>query len=155
MAMYSLLHDRHDARRVPMERGRVALYSFNQMTLERAFEIGLPFFLKHCTVCCPVNISYQDELAFMQTFQVDLMHWRHVSITTTPCWGSRLVALRARVVLEEHWRFQPLSQCAGPGRTGSMACRVGPLAACLAMAHVTVPRLTPNTRGRPSVTSYA
>ena len=32
---------------------------------------------------------------------------------------------------------------------------VGPLAACLAMAHVTVPRLTPNTRGRPSVTSYA
>ena len=32
---------------------------------------------------------------------------------------------------------------------------VGPLAACLAMAHVAVPRLTPNTRGRPSVTSYA
>ena len=30
---------------------------------------------------------------------IDLMHWRHVSITTTPCWGSRLVALRARVVL--------------------------------------------------------
>ena len=32
---------------------------------------------------------------------------------------------------------------------------VGPLAACMAMAHVAVPRLTPNTRGRPSVTSYA
>ena len=32
---------------------------------------------------------------------------------------------------------------------------VGLLAACLAMAHMTVPRLTPNTRGRPSVTSYA
>ena len=28
---------------------------------------------------------------------------------------------------------------------------VGPLAACLAMAHATVHRLTPNTRGRPSV----
>ena len=27
------------------------------------------------------------------------MHWRHVSITTTPCWGSRLVALRAHVLL--------------------------------------------------------
>ena len=32
---------------------------------------------------------------------------------------------------------------------------VGPLAACLAMAHVAVPRLTPNAAGRPSVTSYA
>ena len=30
---------------------------------------------------------------------IDLMHWCHVSITTTPCWGSRLVALRARHVL--------------------------------------------------------
>ena len=57
---------------------------------------------------------------------IDLMHWRHVSITTTPCWGSRLVALCARVVLEERWRSQPLSQCAGPGRPGGMACRGWP-----------------------------
>ena len=50
---------------------------------------------------------------------------RHVSITTTPCWGSRLVALHARVVLEERWRSQPLSQCAGPGKRpgGKLACR--------------------------------
>ena len=34
---------------------------------------------------------------------IDLMHWRQVSITTTPCWGSRLVALRASAVLEERW----------------------------------------------------
>ena len=61
---------------------------------------------------------------------IDLMHWRHVSITTTPCWGSRLVALRARVVLEERWRSQPLSQCAGPGRPGGMACRGWP-AGCM------------------------
>ena len=32
---------------------------------------------------------------------------------------------------------------------------LAPLAACLAMAHVAVLRLTPNTCGRPSVTSYA
>ena len=51
------------------------------------------------------------------------MHWRHVSITTTPCWGSRLVALRARVVLAERIGAQPLSQCAGPGQPGGMACR--------------------------------
>ena len=61
---------------------------------------------------------------------IDLMHWRHVSITTTPCWGSRLVALRARVVLEERWRSQPLSQCAGPGRPGGTGCRGWP-AGCL------------------------
>ena len=54
------------------------------------------------------------------------MHWRHVSITTTPCWGSRLVALRARVVLEERIGALPLSQCAGPGQPGGMACRGWP-----------------------------
>ena len=54
------------------------------------------------------------------------MHWRHVSITTTPCWGSRLIALHARVVLEARWRSRPLSQCAGPGRPGGMACRGWP-----------------------------
>ena len=83
---------------------------------------------------------------------IDLMHWRHISITTMPCWGSRLVALRARAVLEECW----LSVCAR-ARAGPAIWHagVGPLAACLAMAHMTVPRLTPNMRGRPSVTSYA
>ena len=66
------------------------------------------------------------RLAIQHRSLIDLMHWRHVSITTTPCWGSRLVALRARVLLEEHWRSQPLSQCAGPGRPGGMACRGWP-----------------------------
>ena len=57
------------------------------------------------------------------------MHWRHkrhVSITTTPCWGSRLVALRARVVLAGRIGAQPLSKCAGPGQPGGKACRVCP-----------------------------
>ena len=58
------------------------------------------------------------------------MHWRHVSITTTPCCGSRLVALRARVVLAERIGAQPLSQCAGPGQPGGMACRGWP-AGCM------------------------
>ena len=51
MAMYSIIRDIHDARRVPMERGWVALYLYdtqkysNQLTLEQwAFEYGLPFF---------------------------------------------------------------------------------------------------------------
>ena len=49
-------------------------------------------------------------------------------------------------------RVLALSQCAGPA---VWHAGVGPLAACLVMAHVTVPRLTPNMRGRPSVRSYA
>ena len=53
-----------------------------------------------------------------------------------------------------HWRSASQS-VRGPGQPGGMACRGWPLAACLAMAHVAVPHLTPNTRGRPSVTSYA
>ena len=45
MASYSVMHDIHDARRVPMERGWVALYATykysNQLTLEQwAFEHG-------------------------------------------------------------------------------------------------------------------
>ena len=45
----------------------------------------------------------------------------------------------------------------GPARASPAVWHagIGPLAAYLAMAHVAVPRLTPNTRGRPSVTSYA
>ena len=54
---------------------------------------------------------------------IDLMHWRHVSITTTPCWGSRLVALRAHVLLAERIGAHPLSQCAHPGQLGGEACR--------------------------------
>ena len=91
-----------------------------------------------------------------KSFAIDHMHWRHVSITTTPCWGSRLVVLRARVVLAE--RVDALSLSVSARARPSPAvwhAGVGPLAACLAMAHVAVPRLTPNTRGRPSVTSYA
>ena len=61
---------------------------------------------------------------------IDFMHWRHVSITTTPCWGSRLVALRARVVLGERCVVGALSQYAGPGRPGGMACRGWP-ASCM------------------------
>ena len=51
MAMYSVMRDIHDARRVPMERGCIALYLYvtckysNQLTLEQwAFENGLPLF---------------------------------------------------------------------------------------------------------------
>ena len=53
---------------------------------------------------------------------------------------------------------QPLSQCAARASPPSPAvwhAGVGLLAACLAIVHVAVLRLTPNTRGRPSVTSYA
>ena len=87
--------------------------------------------------------------ATLDFFFIDLMHWRHVSITTTPCWGSRLVALRARVVLAERIGAQPLSQCAGPGQPAGWHAGVGPLAACLAMVHVAVPRLTPQRAGAP------
>ena len=51
MGMYSVMRDIHDTRRVPMERGWVALYWYvtckysNQVTLEQwAFENGLPLF---------------------------------------------------------------------------------------------------------------
>ena len=72
--------------------------------------------------------NYQLDPLYFNT--IDLLHWRHVSITTTPCWGSRLVMLRARVVLAERIGAQPLSQCAGPGQPGGMACRGWP-AGCM------------------------
>ena len=49
--MYSVMRDKPDARKVPMERGWVVLYLYatckfsNLLTLEQwAFEYGLPFF---------------------------------------------------------------------------------------------------------------
>ena len=80
---------------------------------------------------------------------IDLMHWRHVSITTTPCWGSRLVALRAHVLLAERIGAHPLSHCAHPGQLGGEACRGLPSECMLGDGARGVPRLTPNTTGAP------
>ena len=54
--------------------------------------------------------SFENQIGAITAQSIDLMHWRHVSITTTSCWGSRLVALRAHVVLAEHIGAQPLSK---------------------------------------------
>ena len=62
------------------------------------------------------------------------------------CWQSALVLSGAL----------SLSVSGGPAGPAVWHAGVGLLAACLAMAHVAVLRLSPaNTRGRPSVTSYA
>ena len=91
-----------------------------------------------------------DSLAhFLLWRSIDLMHWRHVSITTTPCWGSRLVALRAHVLLAERIGAHPLSQCAHPGQLGGEACRGLPSECMLGDGARGVPRLTPNTTGAP------
>ena len=58
------------------------------------------------------------------------------------------VALRARAVLKERWLSVGARAQVGPA---VWHAGVGPLSASLAMAHATVPRLTPNKRGRPSV----
>ena len=113
-------------------------------------------------VCDTINFPTQNILYESLSHQlcphftvIDVMHWRHVSITTTPCWGQDLSRC-AHVLLEE--RVSALSpSVSARARAGPAVWHagVGPLATCLAMAHVAVPRLTPNTRGRPSVTSYA
>ena len=100
-------------------------------------------------------INYANLCKFIQnqkknaTPLIDLMHWRHVSITTTPCWGSRLVALRAHVLLAERIGAHPLSQCAHPGQLGGEACRGLPSDCMLGDGARGVPRLTPNTTGAP------
>ena len=58
------------------------------------------------------------------------------------------VALRTRDVLKVRWLPVCARARAGPA---VWHAGVGPLAASLAMAHATVPRLTPNKWGRPSV----
>ena len=83
------------------------------------------------------------------------MHWRHK--------GSHLHNNDASLVSRSAHLL--CWQCAlalslsvrGPGRDSPAVWLAGfaPLAACLAMTHVAVFRLTPNAAGRPSVTSYA
>ena len=116
--------------------------------------------------CCS-HYSLQHRLNMMWCFslksvqlkfvRIDLMHWRHISITTMPCWGSRLVKCYAHMLC---WQSAlALSLSVSARARASLAVwtmqGIGPLAACLAMAHVAVPRLTPNARGRPSVTLYS
>ena len=54
-----------------------------------------------------------------------------------------------------HWRSASQKSARARASPAVWHAGVGPLAACLVMAHVAVPRLTPNAAGRPSVTSYA
>ena len=114
--------------------------------------VGTAKILKTETFC------YLDHVTARRRI-IDLMHWRHGSMTTTPCWGSRLVAhARTCCVGRARWCSQGLSasqSVRGPAPPAVWHAWVGLLAACLAMAHVAVLRLTPNTRERPSVTSYA
>ena len=93
--------------------------------------------LHHLLLCSwkPSWYGWRCGTIFFKLDQsIDLMHWRHVSITTTPCWGSRLVVLRARVVLAERvGALIPSDQSVrgpGPGQPGGMACR-GWTAGCM------------------------
>ena len=73
MAMYSVMRDIHDTRRVPMERGWVALYLYatckysNSLTLEQwAFENGLPFFFDmHCSNVMSISTFIRNIYNFL------------------------------------------------------------------------------------------
>ena len=66
-------------------------------------------------------------------------HWRHISITTTPCWGSRLVSACAHVLCWQSALALSLSVSARARASPAVwHAWVGPLAACLAIAHVAV-----------------
>ena len=83
------------------------------------------------------------------------MHWRHKGSHLHNNDAS-LVSRSAHVLCWQCALALGLS-VRGPGRASPAVWLAGfaPLAACLAMTHVAVFRLTPNAAGRPSVTSYA
>ena len=84
---------------------------------------------------------------------IDLMHWRHKGSHLHNNDAS-LVSRSAHVLCWQCALALSLS-VRGPGRASPAVWLAGfaPLAACLAMTHVAVFRLTPNAAGRPSVTS--
>ena len=86
---------------------------------------------------------------------IDLMHWRHKGSHLHNNDAS-LVSRSAHVLCWQCALALSLS-VRGPGRASPAVWLAGfaPLAACLAMTHVAVFRLTPNAARRPSVTSYA
>ena len=83
------------------------------------------------------------------------MHWRHKGSHLHNNDAS-LVSRSAHVLCWQCALALSLS-VRGPRRASPVVWLAGfaPLAACLAMTHVAVFRLTPNAAGRPSVTSYA
>ena len=115
------------------------------------FRSCVSILIMHVRVHVTTDVGARRNLQLFQiTFwSIDLVHWRHVSITTTPCWGSRLVALRAHVLLAESICAHPLSQCAHPGQLGAVACGGLPSDCMLGDGARGVPRLTPNTTGAP------
>ena len=77
------------------------------------------------------------------------MHWRHKGSHLHNN-DARLVSRSAHVLCWQCALALSLS-VRGPGRASPAVWHAGvaPLAACLAMTHVAVLRLTPNARGRP------
>ena len=56
-----------------------------------------------------------DKNNFHPAVRIDLMHWCHVSITTTPCWGVKTCrAARTCCAGRAHWRSASQS-VRGPG----------------------------------------
>ena len=92
---------------------------------------------------------------YIQQTVIDLMHWRHKGSHLHNNDAS-LVSRSAHVLCWQCALALGLS-VRGPGRASPAVWLAGfaPLAACLAMTHVAVFRLTPNAAGHPSVTSYA
>ena len=73
MAMYSVMRDIPDARKVPIERGWVALHLYatckfsNHLTLEQwAFEYGLPLFWYALYILLNLNLLFTVYLDFIQ-----------------------------------------------------------------------------------------
>ena len=79
MAMYSFMRDIPDARKVPMERGWVALYLYatcnfsNLLTLEQwAFEYGLPLFWYALYSSCSIGFPAHFRHLFIQFHQFSI-----------------------------------------------------------------------------------
>ena len=86
VAMYSVMRDKPDARKVPMEGGWVILYLYatcklsNLLTLEQwAFEYGLPFLDTHCIPPLWIGAIESDFVKGKDgrsAFWFHLMQWR-------------------------------------------------------------------------------
>ena len=101
-------------------------------------------------------INFNFHIMHQNNSLIDLMHWRHKGSHLHNNDAS-LVSRSAHVLCWQCALALSLS-VRGPGRASPAVWLTGfaPLAACLAMTHVAVFRLTPNAAaGRPSVMSYA
>ena len=112
------------------QNGYNAFYDETLQILPLVQYIFWQFGYLHFVQLCSVPFYKTFCTGILLIGRIDLMHWRHVSITTTPCWGVDLSRCAHMLCWQSALALSLSVSARAPGQPGGMACRGWP-AGCM------------------------